>query len=167
MNKPDLLRAAWTAALPDLRHAADRLQLYIDKGTVRSLGGSGLGFEYAYTLRALFLDFAGHPDAIMAPLLHWLRTHQPDLLQNHDRVADGIGFEVDLLDGGKADVDLSIPLTERVLCQARPGGGFDLSHPPEPVLAGLDAYPAGPPGPDTGPINLYLEGILIGTLGGE
>lgn len=129
--KPESLREHLTSAVPQLRRDPDRLLVFIDRGTLVSTLAAGLSFEYRYTLNLILTDFAGSPDAIMVPVLVWLRTQQPELLANPD-LRDQIAFEVDVLDGGKVDLSLTLPLTERVGVHPRAGGGFTIEHYPEP-----------------------------------
>ncbi|MGH8076837.1 MAG: phage tail protein [Lysobacter sp.] len=133
MIKPGSLREHLTAALPELRRDPDKLLVFIDRGSVVSTAAPGLSFEYRYTLNLILTDYAGHPDAVMVPLLVWLASHQPELLANPS-LREQIAFEADLLANDKVDLDIKIPLTERVGVHARVGGGFDIEHYPEPQL---------------------------------
>ena len=74
MLKPASLREHLTAALPQLRRDPEKLVVFIAGGGLHSTLTQSLSFEYRYTLRLLLLDYAGHADAVMAPLLIWLRT---------------------------------------------------------------------------------------------
>lgn len=151
MIKPDSLRAFLTSAVPALGQEADRLQIYIDKGSVRATGvptaGGVTAFEYGYTCTLLLLDLAVHPDAVFVPLLAWLWENQPDLLQNYDRNRQGLAFEADILDAKKIDLQITVPLTERVGATPRDGGGFDIVHFPEPAQAGVETWSDGPAEP--------------------
>lgn len=133
MIKPASLREHLKAALPELGRNPDKLLVFIDSGNVQSTFAAGLSFEYSYTLRLILTDFAGHPDAVVVPMLIWLREHQPELLANPAN-RDRIGFEADLLDHGKVDLDIRLPLTESVGVHPRAGGGYDVEHYPEPQL---------------------------------
>lgn len=133
MFKPASLRAFLTAANPELQRDPDRLAIFIDAGNLRSTYAPGISFEYAYTLNLVFTDYAGHPDAIMAPLLDWLRVHQPELLANFDTQSK-VEFEADILANDAVDLSIKIPLTERVGTHKRQAGGYDLVHYPEPQL---------------------------------
>ncbi len=134
MLKPNSLRATLTAAIADLRTDPKRLSMFIDKGSIRATAAPGLSFEYRYKLQMLLLDFAGHPDQVMVPLIAWLFTHQNDLLANPDKSRDGISFNAELLDGGRVDLEIELALTERVRVQRREDGGFDVTHMPEPPV---------------------------------
>jgi hypothetical protein len=149
MLKPDLVRAALAAVLPDYAKDPDRLSIFIDQGTVatRLLPGK-YSFEYRYRLHAILLDFAGDPDAVMAALVRFLQEQQLDLLQNQELAKQAIGFEAEILDGGKMDLALTLQLTEAVRLVPREGGGHDIVHLPEPppaapLIPGFDA-PATP-----------------------
>lgn len=132
MNKPDSLRNHLLAAVPELRNDPDRLLVFIDNGTVRSTAAVGLSFEYAYTLNVMLTDFAGHPDALMIPLLAWLMVNQHELLANLEKGKEAIKFEADILDNSKVDLSIEIPLTERVIVKKQDNGTLQVNHPDEP-----------------------------------
>lgn len=131
MNKPNSLREHLLNAIQGLKKNPDRLLIFIDSGSVRCTA-RGLSFEYSYTLQVLLTDFAGHPDSVFIPTLEWLRRHQPDLLTNLERGKDAIAFEADILDGGKVDMSIKLPITERVIVKRLENGTLDISHPDEP-----------------------------------
>lgn len=132
MNKPNSLREHLLSAVKGLKKNPDRLLIFIDAGSVRCTATKGLSFEYTYTLQVLLTDFAGHPDSVFIPVLEWLRRQQPELLTNLERGKDAIAFEADILDGGKVDMSLKLPLTERVIVKRLDNGELDISHPDEP-----------------------------------
>ncbi|NWB91604.1 phage tail protein [Pseudomonas agarici] len=132
MNKPASLRAHLLAAVPELRHSNDRLLIFIDNGKVRCTAAASLSFEYSYDLQVILTDFAGHPDSVMLPLLGWLKVNQSELLENLEKSADGIKFEADLIDKGKVDMSLNLPLTERVVVRTDDEGNVTITHPGEP-----------------------------------
>ncbi|WP_220816059.1 phage tail protein [Pseudomonas paralcaligenes] len=134
MKKPDSLRAHLLAAIPQLRRSPDQLLIFIDQGSARSTAARGLSFEYRYTLNLMLTDFAGSPDAVFIPLLAWLGVHQHELLASFEQNAEGIGFEVDVIDAGKVDLSITLPLTERVIVKRQPGGQLLVEYPQEPQL---------------------------------
>jgi hypothetical protein len=134
MKKPDSLRKHLLAAVPELRNNPDCLLVFIDNGTVRSTAAIGLSFEYAYTLNVILTDFAGHPDALMIPLLAWLITHQHELLANLEKGKEAIRFEADVLDNSKVDLSIELALTERVIVKKQQDGTLQVTHPDEPQL---------------------------------
>ena len=133
MYKPASLRAFLTAANPELAQDPDRLVVFIDAGNLRATYEPALSFEYAYVLNLVFTDYAGHPDAIMVPLLIWIQGHQSELLANPDN-RGRISFEADVLANDRVDLSIKIPLTERVGVHPRSGGGHNVQHYPEPQL---------------------------------
>lgn len=128
MRKPVDLRNHLSAALPDLQREPERLVMLVTKGSVNSTATAALSWEYAYTLRLLFLDWVLHADSIMAPLLAWVKHHQNELLANPSK--NGIRFEAEHLNTSAMDLVIDLDLTERVLCRPREGveGGLDLHH---------------------------------------
>lgn len=132
MYKPASLRAFLTGAVPELGRDPDRLSVYIDTGSVVATLAPGLSWEYRYTLRLILTDFAGDPDALMAPLIDWMRVNQPDTMANADLAQRAITFEADLLSNAAVDVAIAVSLTERAICKPREEGGYDVTHPPEP-----------------------------------
>jgi len=152
MIKPQSLREHLTAALPELARDPDRLLVFVKDGTLAATFAKPLSFEYRYTLSLIVTDFAGHPDAVMVPLLAWLVRHQPELLANPERRA-GIAFDAELLANDKVDLEIKVPLTESVGVHPRNGGGFEVEHYPEPELD--VPFPAGR-------WDVYLKGDWIG-----
>ena len=134
MLKPNSLRAALTAALPELARDPERLNMFILGARVHNTGTRTLSFEYRYTLTILVLDYGGHPDAIMAPLLLWARRHQSDIFDNPDKREKAISFDAEFLTPSTADIAISIELTEAVLSRPHPStaGALQLIHKDEP-----------------------------------
>lgn len=128
MIKPSNLRAHLTAALPELARDPERLLMFVVQGNVQAAATKALSWQYGYTLRLVFLDWTQHADAVMAPLLAWLKVHQYELLANPDR--KGIRFEVEYLNTQSMDMVIDLDLTERVLARPRDGvpGALDLHH---------------------------------------
>jgi len=153
--KPASLREHLTAAVPELGRDPDRLLVFIKEGSLVATYVTGLSFEYRYALHLIVTDFAGHPDTIMVPLLAWLSRHQPELLANPD-LRERIAFDAELLANDKVDLELKLPLTERVGVHPRPGGGYNAEHYPEPTLE---------PGWPAEHWQLYVRGELVAEWG--
>lgn len=134
MNKANSLKAHLVAAVPTLRHDPERLLVFIDQGRTRSTVAEGLSFEYGYTLNVIITDFAGHPDAVMVPLLAWMKVNQPDLMANLDKAKDAIQFEADILANDLVDLSITLPLTERVIVKKQEDGSHTVEHIGEPQL---------------------------------
>ncbi|WP_082576613.1 phage tail protein [Lysobacter sp. Root604] len=152
MIKPTSLREHLTAAIPELGRDPDRLLVFIKDGSLVGTFAPGLSFEYRYTLNLIITDFSGHPDAVMVPLMVWIEQQQPELLAN-PALRERIAFDAELLANDKVDLELKLPLTERVGVHAREAGGYDVVHYPEPELETVL------PG---GRWDVYLQGEWIG-----
>lgn len=133
MIKLQSLRDTIANGIPDLARDPDRLLVFIDNGHVVSTLAPGASFEYRYTLNLIITDYAGHPDAVFVPLLDWIRANQPELLANDKRRGE-IAFEVDVLANDKVDMDIKLPLTERVGVHRGSDGVVTVEHYPEPVM---------------------------------
>ncbi len=133
MDKPDLLRAYLGASIPEFLTDPDRMAVFVDKGRLVSRRSASLSYEYRYELTLWLEAFTRGPDAVMVPLLLWLRTHQPELLLRFEREDDAIVFAADILDQGSWNILIRFELTEAVTLVARgDGSGWDVTHLPEP-----------------------------------
>lgn len=156
MKKPADLRAHLTQWVPDLERNPNKLHVFIEKGAIATKLGSGLGFEYRYTVQIVITDFAEPADVLVVPLLVWLQTNQPDLLQDTTKRDKAISFVAEIIDNEKVDIELSLDLSERVLVRDVPAG-FECEHLGEPQLPDLSG---------TLPWKVYLKGELIATSNG-
>ena len=144
MLKPASLHAALTAALPELARDPERMTMVIKKGSIINTGTKALSWEYSYTLSLIVLDWSGHADAIIAPLLLWARRNQPELFDNPERRAQGIRFDAEYLTADTIDLSVELDLTERVIVRQRPGGpdgALEAEHPPEALPVGWSDKP--------------------------
>lgn len=115
MNKPAALREYLRRCIPQLATDPQQLKIFVERGNIVSRSGQSLSFEYRFTLRLVFLDFVGSLDLLAIPLLAWLTTHQPDLLQNKETSSKALRFEVEPLAHDKSDIVVEIDLTESVI----------------------------------------------------
>lgn len=144
MRKPDALRDFLTRTVPTIADNPERLHLFIDQGSVAATAKPGLSYEYRYRLNLILTDFAQDPDKLMVPLLLWVSQEQPQLLHGMGQGKAPFAFEVDILDDGKVDLDIKLELTEVAMVTAREGGGYNVEHPPEPVIPAMfDEVPWG------------------------
>lgn len=140
MRKPSELRTLLENSVPELKRSPERLLVFIDAGRIISTAVQGLSFMYAYTLNLIITDFSGDEDAVIVPILAWLRTNQPDLFQNEQKQAEGIVFEADMINSKTIDLSIKIQLTEsvRVYLGEKPNKPGDylatIDHLPEPGL---------------------------------
>lgn len=132
MNKPESLRAHLLATVAELQHNPDLLLIFIDNGKVRCTAAATLSFEYSYDLQIILTAFAGHPDSVMLPVLGWISINQPELLENYEKMQNGIQFEADILDKDKVDLGLTLRLTERVVVGTDVQGNTTVKHAGEP-----------------------------------
>lgn len=136
MNKIASLRDALLAAIPHLRIDPDRLAVFVDKGRTVARLSPPLGYELRYECTLWLPEFVGGIDAVMVPLLLWLREHQPDLFQRFDRDDEAIVFGADILDPERANLLIRFELTEAVQLAPRgDGSGWDVSRPAEATMA--------------------------------
>ena len=132
MNKPESLRAHLLTTVAELQHNPDLLLIFIDNGKVRCTAAATLSFEYSYDLQIIFTAFAGHPDSVILPVLGWISINQPELLENCEKMQNGIQFEADILDKDKVDLGLTLRLTERVVVGTDAQGNTTVKHAGEP-----------------------------------
>lgn len=151
MKKAADLRQHLSQWVPDLKRNPDKLSLFIEKGRIASKVGASLSYRYHYALQILVTDFAEPIDVITVPLLAWIATNQPDLLQNPDTKDQVFRFQAEILDNDKADISITLELSERVIVSAT-DAGYSCTHIGEPPLPDLT-------GPT--PWQIYLKGELI------
>ncbi|WP_313473960.1 phage tail protein [Stutzerimonas kunmingensis] len=152
MKKPEALRAHLLAAIPELKRNPDRLLTFVEQGSMRSTAAPGLSFEYAYQLSIILTDFAGSPDGVAVALFAWVLRHQPELMTNLEKGKDAIKFEADILDNNKVDLQITLPLTERVIVKKQSDDRLEVSHPGEPQLTDHQAATA---------MQVYANGWLL------
>ncbi|MFL9888968.1 phage tail protein [Paraburkholderia agricolaris] len=128
MIKPASLRAALVAAIPSLKVNPDALTVFIDRGSIAATGAHSLSFEYSYVCNALLLDFAGEADDVFIALVAWVRENQPDLVTNLDERANGITYEIDILNNATVDISIKLTLTESVVVSVDPDGKRTVTH---------------------------------------
>lgn len=127
MIKPDSLRRALLANLPELATDPQKLLIFADRGHLVTTGAGGASWEYSYQLTVILQDFAGDMDDLTATVLDWLSSEQPDLLKNPKGRERGIRFEAQLMTSELADVQFELDVAEPVLRTAK---GFEHPAPP-------------------------------------
>ena len=132
MKKPDSLRSHILAAVKELQRDPERMLIFTDKGNVRCTGASGLSFEYVYDLNFILTEYSGELDAVMIPLLDWVRINQSELIMNLDKSKEAFKFETVILNNNTVDLSLTFPLTERVIVKRKDDGTLDVTFPEEP-----------------------------------
>lgn len=137
MKKPDSLRSHILAAVKELQRDPERMLIFTDKGNVRCTGASGLSFEYVYDLNFILTEYAGELDAVMIPLLDWVRINQSELIMNLEKSKEAFKFETVILNNNTVDLSLTFPLTERVIVKRKDDGTLDVTFPEEPQYEDL------------------------------
>jgi hypothetical protein len=137
VKKAAELRAHLVERVTHLKKDPDRLIVLVKSGRIAARPGS-LSFEYRYDLTLVFIDYAAHADTLIVPLLDWLSRNQPDLLQNAATFDQLIRFEAEIIDHEKSDVEITLPLTERVVVTEVDGQhvATHCDEPPLPDLSG-------------------------------
>lgn len=135
MNKPASLRAHLANAIPDLQRNPESLLVFVEDGSLISSAQRNESFELRYRLSLVLVDFVGDANRLFLSVLRWVAVHQSELIANPDRRSD-IAFEVDVIDHDRADVEIRLPLTERIGVVTLPNGDDRLTPWPEPKLAG-------------------------------
>ena len=143
MWKLQSLRKVISQSNPELEREPQNFIVMVEGGSAVSTSAKGLSFEYAYTIAITLLDYTGHTDAIFVPLIAWLRVHQNELLANPQSQAQGLQFNIELLNTGSCDIAIRVPVTERVIVKAKPDHPTQLTcdHPPEPHITGVARVP--------------------------
>lgn len=133
MLKPNEIREIITRSNDYLRVNPDKLQVFIDAGSIACRGSKSLSYEYQYTLTVIVQDYPEHADLIVLPLLVYLRTNQPELFENSTKSDDVIRFDIEFLNQSTIDLMIKIDLTERVLVALDASNGrLKATHIPEP-----------------------------------
>lgn len=129
MLKLDTLRAAITAAVPELAAHPARLKMWIDRGSVQSRQTRSFSFAFEFRLNVMVEELATDISVLALAIFRWLRVNQPDLLAPDQ---PGFSFDVDILDNSTADVLFLLNLRQNVAVTPRDDGNFDLAYLPEP-----------------------------------
>lgn len=136
MIKPDSLRAVLVAANVQLQTSPGILQMSLEDGNIKATLGRGNGWRYHYKLALRITGFTADADAVVAPMMAWLRVNQADLFLNQDNLLL-IDFTQTPQSDGSSDIVIRIPLTESVVV-SESNGVVTTTHRPEPLLAGIN-----------------------------
>lgn len=131
MEKPASLRAEIIKHLPELAENPDKLVMFVENGRVNAHKAT-LSHSTEFTLSVLITDFSGSQDILKTTIIHWLQTHQPDiLLPGHVR-SDAFTFDAEILSNGTADLLIRLRLSERTTALLDDNGQIHIDHPAEP-----------------------------------
>ena len=148
MLKLNSLKALLMQCLPaDLARDPKRLTVLAENGTVVNTGTASLSFEWRYTARVIVLDYAGHPDAVIVPIIAWMKRNQSEQMDNPDTRVNAIKFRVEPLTTTSIDFGIELQLTERAIVKPDPAAPPDtthrilVEHPEEPCHIGTVCVP--------------------------
>ncbi|MBS5999809.1 MAG: phage tail protein [Haemophilus haemolyticus] len=114
MKKPNQLRKILEQSHPDFVKNPDHLQLYMDGGQI------------------VATDYAGDIATLIVPMMAYLRTNQPEILENPQIRENAFKFQVDYNNNNTADISFEIQLTERVVSK-KDGNNVQIHYAKEPV----------------------------------
>lgn len=120
MKKTELLRGALIAGNEWCRARPEQITVWTEKGAIEIQATGESSFLYRYEIKVLAMEYPGHVDDLMLPLLAWVWRHQPDLLLNPDSNRK-IEFEADILSDDAADILFTLPVWERVMVSNESG----------------------------------------------
>ncbi|KGD57267.1 P2 phage tail completion R family protein [Burkholderia pseudomallei] len=128
MNKPNSLRAALVAALPQLNASPDQLLVFVNEGRIEATGTRTASFDCEYECEIIIRDFIGSADDVMIAVVEWARANQPDLVTNRDARRDGITFVADVLSNNAVDLGIKLKLSESVVVGTDDDGNRTVEH---------------------------------------
>ncbi|AOJ11671.1 phage tail protein [Burkholderia mayonis] len=128
MIKPNSLRAALVAALPQLNASPDQLLVFVNDGKIVATGTRTASFDYEYECEIIIRDFIGSADDAMIAVVEWARANQPDLVTNRDERRDGMTFVADILSNHAVDLGIKLKLSESVVVGVDDDGKRTVEH---------------------------------------
>ncbi|KIX70127.1 phage tail protein [Burkholderia pseudomallei] len=128
MNKPNSLRAALVAALPQFSASPDQLLVFVNEGRIDATGTRTASFDYEYECEIIIRDFIGSADEVMIAVVEWARANQPDLVTNRDERRDGMTFVADVLSNDAVDLGIKLKLSESVVVGTDENGNRTVEH---------------------------------------
>jgi len=143
------LRDYLTQANPLIAANPEKL-VFAGKGTLSSTGGGSLSHQITYTAELFITDFPGNPSSVFVPLLNWVRTYMPHLLNNPQTQDKALRFDAELLNAGTVDINIQLELVDRVIVSRNPAATpepqettarWTISH-PLPKPSPFDGLPA-------------------------
>lgn len=112
MIKLHSLRQHLLSAVPELRRNPEQLHTFVNDGKVKFARGTNLSHQYTVDAQIIITDYSGSLDTVMVPLLQWLNTYQPDLVED-----EAVQLEAEILSNTHWDLALTVRLTERVVAK--------------------------------------------------
>lgn len=112
MIKLQALRQHLLSAVPELKRNPEQLHIFVNDGNVKFSRGQNLTHQYSVDAQIIITDYSGSLDTVMIPLLQWLNTYQPDLVED-----EAVQIEAEILNNTHWDLALTVRLTERVVAK--------------------------------------------------
>lgn len=112
MIKLQSLRQHLLASVPELKRNPEQLLTFVNDGTIKFSRGTTLSHEYRFDAQLIIQDYTGSPDTVMIPLLQWLNTYEPNLVED-----EAVQIEAEILNNTHWDFALTVRLTERVVAK--------------------------------------------------
>ena len=131
MKKLNSIKDALLKKIPYLGNNPEKLYLFVDDGGIFATNEPSLSYEYIYSLNIILEAFPGDQNVVFAVVVEWVKQHQPDILANPDKRANGIRFEADILNSQSANISIDLKLTERVIVSVQ-DGKYHVEAVPEP-----------------------------------
>lgn len=131
MKKLNSIKDTLLKKIPYLGNNPEKLYLFVDDGGIFATNEPSLSYEYIYSLNIILEAFPGDQNVVFAVVVEWVKQHQPDILANPDKRANGIRFEADILNSQSANISIDLKLTERVIVSVQ-DGKYHVEAVPEP-----------------------------------
>lgn len=131
MKKLNSIKDTLLKKIPYLGKNPEKLYLFVDDGGIFATNEPSLSYEYIYSLNIILEAFPGDQNVVFAVVGEWVKQHQPDILANPDKRANGIRFEADILNSQSANISIDLKLTERVIVSVQ-DGKYHVEAVPEP-----------------------------------
>lgn len=131
MKKLNSIKDTLLKKIPYLGNNPEKLYLFVDDGGIFATNEPSLSYEYIYSLNIILEAFPGDQNVVFAVVVEWVKQHQPDILANPDKRANGIRFEADILNSQSANISIDLKLTERVIVSVQEGK-YHVEAMPEP-----------------------------------
>lgn len=112
MRKLQALREHLINSVPGLKRDPARLLTYVEDGALQFKRGPHLSHQLKYPAKLVVTDFSGDIEQLTIPLLQWISRYQPDI-----HFDTGISFEAEILNNNKADLLITVQLSERVVAK--------------------------------------------------
>ena len=150
MLKPDSLRDALLKTLPSLAASPQSLEVTVGGGIVVTTMATSLSYEKVYPLTVHIKAFKEDINALLVPIVAWLRDNQPDIMSRGEAQKSGFSWLSEAGQDGGQNITVTLQLTERTLVTES-----------DEALHATDLPEPQPAQPVTRPKELYVHGELV------